>query len=78
MTVAAMNPARDLRGASGRRRKGRREGRRGVLAPKRRPTVDAAVSAQERLMEGRALERLSNSNAKNTYMRMDIVATSMG
>jgi hypothetical protein len=51
VTVAAMNPAIDLRGASGRRRKGRREGRRGVLAPKRRPMVDAAVSAQERLLK---------------------------
>ena len=59
VTVAAVNPARDFRGASGRPRKGRREGRRGDLAPNKRPMVDAAVSAHERLMEGMKLVRFN-------------------
>jgi hypothetical protein len=49
VTEAAKNPASDLRGASGSRRNGTRDGSFGVDEPKRRPMVDAAVSAQERL-----------------------------
>lgn len=49
VTAAAMNPAVDLRGARGRRRMGVCGGRGGVEGPQRRPMVDAAVSAQERL-----------------------------
>lgn len=49
VTAAAINPAVDLRGARGRRRMGVCGGRGGVDAPQRRPMVDAAVSAQERL-----------------------------
>ncbi len=49
VTHAATKPARDLRGARGRRRNGRREGSRGVTEPSIRPTVDAAVSAQDNL-----------------------------
>ena len=44
-----MNPAVDLREARGRRRMGVCGGRGGVEGPQRRPIVDAAVSAQERL-----------------------------
>jgi hypothetical protein len=47
--VAASDPAHDLRGARGRRRMGRRAGRRGVYDPRKRPIVEAAVSAHERL-----------------------------
>ncbi len=47
---AARKPARDLRGASGRPRIGTREGSGGVWRPHRRPNVEAAVSAQERLL----------------------------
>ena len=53
VTEAAKNPARDLRGASGSRSNGTLEGSFGVYEPKRRPTVDAAVSAHERLEQGR-------------------------
>jgi hypothetical protein len=48
---AARKPARDLRGASGRPRMGMRGGSGGVREPQRRPNVEAAVSAQERLLE---------------------------
>jgi hypothetical protein len=48
VTDAAANPASDLRGAKGSSKKGTRRGR-GVLDPKRRPNVEAAVSAQARL-----------------------------
>jgi hypothetical protein len=48
----AMNPARDLRRARGRWRSGTRGGRGGVYGPRRRPKVEAAVSAQERLQVG--------------------------
>lgn len=48
---AARNPARDLRGASGIPRMGMRGGRGGVREPHKRPNVEAAVSAQERLWE---------------------------
>jgi len=46
---AAMKPASDFRGARGRPRRGNRRGSAGVYEPQRRPNVDAAVSAQERL-----------------------------
>lgn len=55
VNALARKPAKDLRGASGSRRKGMRgmigmeRGRGGVYAPQRRPMVEAAVSAQERL-----------------------------
>ena len=49
VTAAAAKPATDFRGARGRRRRGRRAGSLGVRAPKSRPTVDAVVSAHERL-----------------------------
>lgn len=49
VTQAATNPASDLRGARGSRTNGSREGRRGVTEPNIRPTVDAAVSAQDNL-----------------------------
>ena len=52
VTEAAKNPARDLRGASGSRRNGTLEGSFAVYEPKRRPMVEAAVSAQERLGQG--------------------------
>lgn len=52
VTEAAKNPARDLRGASGSWRSGTLEGSFGVYEPKRRPMVEAAVSAQERLGKG--------------------------
>ena len=48
---AARNPARDFRGARGRRRIGSRGGRRAVYDPKKRPMVEAAVSAHERLWD---------------------------
>ena len=51
----ARNPARDLRGARGRPK--RRRGRGGVRRPQARPTVEAAVSAHERLNAGREKER---------------------
>jgi hypothetical protein len=47
---AARKPARDLRGASGRPKTGTRGGRGGVREPHRRPKVEAAVSAQDRLL----------------------------
>jgi len=47
--LAAVNPARDLRDARGRRRSGTWRGRGGVSEPQRRPKVEAAVSAHERL-----------------------------
>jgi hypothetical protein len=50
---AARKPARDLRGANGSPRMGMREGRGGVREPHKRPNVEAAVSAQERLREVR-------------------------
>ena len=50
VTEPAIKPATDLRGARGSPRMGRRAGRRGVYRPHRRPMVDAAVSAQDRLL----------------------------
>jgi len=47
---AARKPARDLRGAKGRPRIGTRRGSGGVREPHSRPNVEAAVSAQERLV----------------------------
>lgn len=49
VTAAARNPASDLRGARGRRRRGTRAGSLLVDDPYKRPMVDAAVSAHERL-----------------------------
>ena len=47
---AARKPATDFRGASGRPRMGTRGGSGGVREPHMRPNVEAAVSAQERLL----------------------------
>jgi len=49
VTLAAMNPGQDFLGARGMLRIGMREGRRGEEGPNRRPTVEAAVSAHERM-----------------------------
>lgn len=76
VTHAATKPARDLRGARGTRRNGRREGRRGVTEPNIRPTVDAAVSAQDNLKRGDKDKTLKGP--QGTYMRMATVATSSG
>lgn len=55
VTMAPSAPARDLRGAIGRKRK--REGSLGVYRPQARPTVDAAVSHQERLEQRQQCSR---------------------
>jgi hypothetical protein len=78
VTLAAVKPATDLRGASGRRRIGRREGRRDVLEPKKRPKVDAVVSAQERLLKRIGLVKFVRSNRQRTDMRIETAATSRG
>lgn len=49
VTEAARKPASDFRGASGMLRIGIRRGSGGVNEPQRRPMVEAAVSAQDRL-----------------------------
>lgn len=56
VTAAATNPAVDLREARGRRRMGVCGGRGGVEGPQRRPMVDAAVSAHERLEPSKKIQ----------------------
>lgn len=70
----ATNPARDLRGASGRPNK--RRGSALVFLPQRRPNVEALVSAQDRLLRASVKGRLQIR--VNVYIRMDTTAISKG
>lgn len=74
VSEAAMKPARLLRGARGRPRS--RAGSGGVSEPQRRPKVDAAVSAQERLLEHD--EQRIIKQRKVTYIRIETTAMSRG
>ena len=79
VSAAAAKPATDLRGARGRGRRGRRAGSLGVRAPKRRPTVDAVVSAHERLWVGEPVSTSERWMGEvGAHMRMDTTARSMG
>ena len=67
----AKNPARDLRGARGSPR--RLRGRGGVSEPQRRPMVEAAVSAHERLSSraGRVSMMKGGDKGKGKYIHKD-------
>ena len=75
---AARKPATDFRGARGSPRMGMRGGSGGVREPHMRPNVEAAVSAQERLLRkckvstGRVVEWM------RTHIRIDNTAISRG
>lgn len=58
--------------------RGMERGRGGVYAPQRRPTVEAAVSAQERLREGKMGQLGDGRYGRVTHIRMETVATSRG
>ena len=75
---AARNPARDLRGANGRPRIGTREGSGRVWRPHKRPNVEAAVSAQERLLRRSKVKQGKTVGWMLTYIRTDTSATSKG
>jgi len=67
---AARKPARDFRGANGRPRIGTREGSGGVRRPHRRPNVEAAVSAQERIITDISATSKGYSESTKTTPRM--------
>lgn len=69
-----MKPARLLRGARGRPKS--RAGSGGVSGPHRRPKVEAAVSAQDRLLEYN--EQGIAEQGKYTNIRIETIAMSRG
>jgi hypothetical protein len=76
VTMAPSAPASDLRGAIGRKRKLR--GSLGVYRPQARPTVDAAVSHQDKLRDGDKNGSNRVREGVETYMRIETTATSRG